>query len=141
MFISTQTQDSFYLKLLLFEQKPHFPPIEKAHFNPNSKVIYPKLMLFEQKPRFHRGRRLTSTQMQASFHPKLLLFEQEPHFHSNARVTATPTQRSFRPNGSSYAILKGLKTTNEWQDDGTDVLHQVAQHPRDIFWRDTLKLS
>ena len=25
----------------------------------------------------------------------------------------------------------GLKATNEWQDDGTSVLHQVAQHPID----------
>ena len=28
-------------------------------------------------------------------------------------------------------VLKGLKATNEWQDDGTGVLHQVAQHPID----------
>ena len=27
--------------------------------------------------------------------------------------------------------FKGLKATNEWQDDGTGVLHQVAQHPID----------
>ena len=24
--------------------------------------------------------------------------------------------------------IQGLKATNEWQDDGTGVLHQVAQH-------------
>ena len=27
--------------------------------------------------------------------------------------------------------LKGLKVTNEWQDDGTGILHQVAQFPID----------
>ena len=26
-------------------------------------------------------------------------------------------------------IMKVLKATNEWQDDGTGILHQVAQHP------------
>ena len=27
--------------------------------------------------------------------------------------------------------FKGLKATNEWQDDGTGTSHQVAQHPID----------
>ena len=26
-------------------------------------------------------------------------------------------------------VFKDLKTTNEWQDDGIGILHQVAQHP------------
>ena len=28
-------------------------------------------------------------------------------------------------------FFEGLKATNEWQDTGTGVLHQVAQHPID----------
>ena len=31
--------------------------------------------------------------------------------------------------------LKGLKATNEWQDDGTGILHQVAQFPIDQVYR------
>ena len=32
---------------------------------------------------------------------------------------------------SSRILFKGLQATNEWQDDGTGVLHQVVQHPID----------
>ena len=32
-------------------------------------------------------------------------------------------------NFTSY--LNGLKATNEWQDSGTGILHQVTQHPID----------
>ena len=32
-----------------------------------------------------------------------------------------------------YKGFKGLKVTTEWQDNGTGVLHQVAQHPIDRY--------
>ena len=33
--------------------------------------------------------------------------------------------------GFAGLCIKGLNATNEWQDDGTGVLHQVAQFPID----------
>ena len=39
--------------------------------------------------------------------------------------------RSFCHDGPLQLEFKGLKVTDEWQDNGTSALHQVAQHPID----------